>query len=63
VRGLRDWIAYRLLGRCWAQGCSRPMVLHTARQRRCCEHTPLAIELTEQGWRHGVEPEPISKTS
>jgi hypothetical protein len=63
VRGLRDWITYRLLGRCWAQGCGRLMALHTAQQRRRCEHTPLAIELTEQGWRYGVEPESIRKTS
>jgi hypothetical protein len=38
-------LAYRLAGRCWA--CHRLVVLHTPRQLRRCEGTPLAIVLPE----------------
>jgi hypothetical protein len=38
-------LAYRLVGRCWA--CHRLVVLHTPRQLRHCEGTPLAIVLTD----------------
>jgi hypothetical protein len=47
--GLYHWPAYRLLGRCWAQGCGRLMVLHTPWAMYICERTPMAIALTEQG--------------
>jgi hypothetical protein len=47
--GAWDWPAYRLLGRCWAQGCGRPMVLHSPWRLFVCERTPLAIALTDQG--------------
>jgi hypothetical protein len=60
------WIRYRLLGRCWAQGCGRLMALHTPRQLRRCEQTPMAIELTDRGWLYGngIEPESVyRKTS
>jgi hypothetical protein len=56
---MRDWITYRLLGRCWATGCGRPMLLHTPRRRRACDDLPLGIELTEQGRREGLEPESV----
>jgi hypothetical protein len=64
--GVLDWPGYRLVGRCWAQGCGRLMLLHTPRQRRGCERTPMAVELTEQGWLYGngIEPESVyRKTS
>jgi hypothetical protein len=47
--GLIDWPRYRLLGRCWAEGCGRPMILHSPWRRYLCEHTPLAIVFTDQG--------------
>ena len=47
--GVVDWPAYRLAGRCWAEGCGRRMVAHTPRRLRRCERTPLAVQLTEQG--------------
>ena len=30
--GAYDWPRYRLFGRCWAEGCGRPMILHTPGQ-------------------------------
>jgi hypothetical protein len=47
--GLWYWPKYRFLGRCWAMGCGRPMVLHSPWARYDCERTPMAISLTEQG--------------
>jgi hypothetical protein len=63
VRGLRDWITYRLLGRCPARGCGRLTLLHTPRRLRRCEHEPLAVELTEAGRLAGnaVEPESANR--
>jgi hypothetical protein len=52
------WPQYRLFGRCWAQGCGRrPVILHTPRQLRRCESTPMAIGLTARGWllAHGMD--------
>jgi hypothetical protein len=59
--GLIDWPGYRLLGDCWAEECpvaSRRTILHTPQQLRRCEGTPMAIELTDQGWLYanGIEP-------
>ena len=45
---LIDWPAYRLLGRCWAEGCGRPMVLHSPWRLYACERTPMAIVLNEE---------------
>jgi hypothetical protein len=45
--GLLDWPAYRLLGRCWAEGCGRPMILHTPWRLYDCERTPMAIVLNQ----------------
>jgi hypothetical protein len=36
-------LRYRLFGRCWA--CHRRVVLHSPRQLRRCEDTPLAAEV------------------
>jgi hypothetical protein len=56
-----DWPRYRLFGRCLAQGCGRPVLLHTPRQLRRCESTPMAISLTARGWLHaqGLDPDAI----
>jgi hypothetical protein len=45
--GVLDWPGYRLVGRCWAEGCGRLMVLHSPRQERRCAGTPMAIVLNE----------------
>ena len=45
LRALR----YRLFGRCWAEGCSGRMVLHTPGQFRRCVDTPIGLTITEQG--------------
>jgi hypothetical protein len=47
--GLIDWPSYRLLGRCWAAGCGRPMALHSPWRLLICEGTPMAIAFTERG--------------
>jgi hypothetical protein len=47
--GALDWPRYRLLGRCWAQGCGRRMLLHSPWRLFLCERTPLAIALTDHG--------------
>jgi hypothetical protein len=47
--GVWHWPKYRLLGRCWAQGCGRLMVLHSPWALYSCSRTPMAITLTEQG--------------
>jgi hypothetical protein len=62
LMGVLDWPRYRLFGRCWAQGCGRrPMILHTPRQLRRCETTPMAIGITARGWLHaqGLDPAAI----
>jgi hypothetical protein len=47
-RLLGVWL--RLSGsRCYAQGCGRLLVLHTAHQLDRCYDTPLAISLTARG--------------
>ena len=48
-------LRYRLLGRCWAQGCSRRMLLHTPTQTRRCEDTSIALSITENGWAYAVD--------
>ena len=48
------WPKYRVFGRCWAQGCGRLNVLHTPRQLGVCDHTPMAIEITERGMAYAV---------
>jgi hypothetical protein len=61
--GLIDWPAYRLLGRCWAEGCGRPMVLHSPWRLYACERTPMAIVLNEERYAELVEvdqPEPAA---
>jgi hypothetical protein len=50
-----DWPGYRLLGRCWAQGCGRPMILHSPWALYACERTPMAIAITEQGMARYAE--------
>lgn len=47
--GVWHWPKYRLLGRCWAEGCGRLMVLHSPWALYSCSRTPMAITLTEQG--------------
>jgi hypothetical protein len=42
-----DWPAYRFLGCCWAQGCGRPMILHSPWRLYDCQRTPMAIVLNE----------------
>jgi hypothetical protein len=46
--GLWDWPRYRLFSRCWAQGCGRPMILHSPWRLDVCERTPMAIVLNEE---------------
>ena len=60
------WLYNRLTGtRCYAQGCGRLLLWHTARQQNRCLDTPLAIELTERGWLHasGIDPDPVGPAS
>jgi hypothetical protein len=48
--GVIDWPGYRLLGSCWAEECQVAgtlNILHTPRQLRRCEGTPMAIVLNE----------------
>ena len=54
-------LRYRLLGRCWAQGCGRRMLLHTLSQARRCEDTPIALTITKKGWAYavGCQPEDV----
>lgn len=47
--GVWHWPEYRLLGRCWAQGCGRLMILHSPWALYDCSRTPMAITLTEAG--------------
>ena len=47
--GVLDWPRYRLLGRCWAQGCGQLIILHSPWRLFICERTPLAIALTDKG--------------
>ena len=47
--GVWHWPKYRLLGHCWAQGCGRPMILHSPWALYICERTPMGISLTEKG--------------
>jgi hypothetical protein len=49
LMGVLDWPSYRFLGRCWAEGCGRPMILHSPWALYICERTPLGIRITEQG--------------
>ena len=53
------WPRYRLLGRCFAQGCGRRVILHTPRQLDRCENTPLAFGITVRGWllSRGLDPD------
>jgi hypothetical protein len=53
------WLHNRLTGtRCYAQGCGRLLLLHTPRQTRRCNTTPLAIGITLRGWllAKGMDP-------
>jgi hypothetical protein len=48
VNAIRDRyysLRYRLFGRCWSEGCGRPMVVHGPwRLARCwAENTPIAV--------------------
>ncbi len=66
LTGLYCWFHNRLTGvRCYAQGCGRPLLLHTPRQRNRCLDTPLGIELTERGWLHGhgIDPDSVVPVS
>lgn len=47
--GMWHWPKYRLLGRCWAQGCGRLMILHSPWALYICERTPMAISITPEG--------------
>jgi hypothetical protein len=47
--GVLHWPRYRFLGRCWAVGCGRLMVLHSPWAMYDCARTPLAIALTDKG--------------
>jgi hypothetical protein len=47
--GLVDWPKYRFIGRCWAEGCGRLMVLHSPWRLFACERTSMAVVLTEKG--------------
>jgi len=47
--GVLDWPRYRLVGRCWAQGCGRLMILHTPWALYICERTPMGIVITDKG--------------
>ena len=47
--GVWHWPKYRFLGRCWAQGCGRLMILHSPWALYDCSRTPMAISLTEAG--------------
>jgi hypothetical protein len=47
--GLIDWPRYRFVGRCWAEGCGKLMVLHSPWRMFACERTPMAIVLTDKG--------------
>jgi hypothetical protein len=49
LTGLWHWPKYRLLGHCWAEGCGRPMILHSPWALYICERTPMGITLTEKG--------------
>jgi hypothetical protein len=44
-----DWPRYRFIGRCWAQGCGRLMILHSPWALYICERTPMAISITPKG--------------
>jgi hypothetical protein len=50
--GVLDWPAYRLCGRCWAEGCGRLMILHSPWALYICERTPMGITITEKGEAH-----------
>ena len=63
--GLIHWPAYRLLGRCWAEECGRPMILHSPWRLYACERTPMAIVLNEERYAELVgidqdQPEPAA---
>jgi hypothetical protein len=47
--GLWDWPSYRFVGRCWAMGCGRLMILHSPWRMFLCERTSMAISLTPEG--------------
>jgi hypothetical protein len=49
LKGAWHWPRYRLLSRCWAEGCGRPMALHSPRAAYDCERTPMALSFTEKG--------------
>jgi hypothetical protein len=64
--GLLDWPRYRLsFERCWAEGCGRPMILHSPWRLYICENTPMAIVLNEERYAELVgadaeQPEPTA---
>ena len=56
-------LRYRLLGRCWAKGCGRLIVLHTPRQLDRCLDTPVGLVLTDQGRHRAGQPAPVVPVS
>jgi hypothetical protein len=66
LEGTYYWFCHRLSGsRCYAEGCGRLLLLHTPRQYNRCLDTPLAIELTDQGWLrvNGIDPDSVGPAS
>jgi hypothetical protein len=55
VLGVYDWPSYRLVGRCWAAGCGRLMILHSPWRLYACERTPMAIVLNEERYAELVD--------
>ena len=41
------WLVWRTTHRCYAQGCGRPLIIHTHSQLKRCINTPLAIQLAD----------------
>jgi hypothetical protein len=64
--GLIDWPRYRFsFEPCWAEGCGRPMILHSPWRFYICENTPMAIVLNEERYAELVgadqdQPEPAA---
>jgi hypothetical protein len=43
--------------------CRRPLISHTFRQQYACEHKPLPITLTDQGWLQALGAQPLTSTA
>jgi hypothetical protein len=60
---LIDWPRYRLsFGPCWAEGCGRPIILHSPWRLYICERTPMAIVINEERYADlfGADQEPAA---